>query len=287
MLMLQDGGKVVKERVTLTIDKDLLKRLDEFIDGTEIKNRSHAVELMLTKAMGHRRPKKAFILAGGKTTRLGEGGKDMPRPLLLVHGKPILEHLIELLKKYNITDIIISIGPRGDRIKEYFGSGLQLGVKITYVAEDQPQGTSGPLNLAKPYLHETFIMCNGDELKNINVDEMYAFHKNNNALATLALTTVEDPSNYGVVVMNGNKISDFIEKPSKKHPLSNLISAGFYIMEPDILDYVPTGYGKLEEDVYPKLSNMGKLYGYVFSGQWLDTSTQDKYKRAEKLWKGI
>ena len=166
----------MKERITLTIDTNILEQVDSKVDGLNIKNRSHAVELLLSQVLGNNRPKIAFILAGGKGTRLKPITNEIPKPLVPLHDKPILEHTIDLLKKFNIKNIILSIGFKGDKIREYFGNGKRFGVNITYVEEDSPLGTAGPLNLAKSLLTETFLMCNADELKNINLNDMYMFH---------------------------------------------------------------------------------------------------------------
>ena len=115
---------------------------------------------------------------------------------------------------------------------------------------------------------------------------MYMFHKDNKAIGTIALTTVEDPSRYGVVVLRGNKITSFIEKPNKGESPSNLINAGLYILEPEIIKYIPAGYAMLETDVFPKLAQEGKLFGYAFGGQWFDAGTPERYEKAIKEWKG-
>ncbi|PIN78250.1 hypothetical protein COV16_06130 [Candidatus Woesearchaeota archaeon CG10_big_fil_rev_8_21_14_0_10_34_8] len=277
----------MKERVTLTVEQNILESVDKKVDGLKVKNRSHAVELLLMKALDQNRPKKALILAGGKGTRLYPITKEIPKPLVPLHDKPILQHTIELFKKYGITDIIISIGYKGDKIKEYFGSGKRFGVDITYIEEQEPLGTAGPLNLARPLLTDTFVMCNADELKNIDLHEMYMSHKENSAKATIALTTVSDPSVYGVAKLTGNKILEFIEKPPKGTAPSNLINAGLYILEPSVLDYVPKGSSSIERDVFPNIAKDSKLFGFPFSGQWFDTGTLERYEVAMEHWKDI
>lgn len=272
----------MKERVTLTIDSEILKNIDEMVDQTHVKNRSHAVELLLIKGMGNRKPRKAVIFAGGKGIR--QKDELIPRPMIKVLHKPFLEYNIELLKKFGITDIFIIVGEGSAKIKQYFGSGIELGVKITYLEEAYPLGTAGALVLAKNYINETFIVCNGDELKNINLNELFNFHNTNGGIATIALTTIEDPSNYGVALLNGNKIMTFIEKPAKHNAISNLINAGLYIMDPKVFKYTPDGFGMIEQDVFPKLAGEGKLMGFVFSGQWFD-SEPGRLKKAEKEWK--
>ncbi|MFH1649517.1 MAG: nucleotidyltransferase family protein [Candidatus Woesearchaeota archaeon] len=275
----------MKDRVTFTIERDILRQVDNTIDGSTVKNRSHAVELLLIKALGQNRPRKALILAGGSASRLKQLSPDLPKPLVPVQGKPILEYNIEMLKKFDIKDIIVSIGMNGEKIKDYLGDGSKLGVKITYVEETNPLGTAGPLRLARPYLTETFIMMNGDELKDIDLIDMYEFHKGQRAQCTIALTTGESAADYGVAMLHGNKILSFVEKPSKKNAPSNLINAGCYIMEPSVIDLAPKGFGMLEQDIFPKLAKENKLYGYVFSGQWFDTNTVERYERAIKEWR--
>ena len=275
----------MKERITLTIEKEILGRVDKSVNGTDVKNRSHAVELLLTKAFGDNKPSKAIILAGGKGLRMKPMTNFLPKPMFRIQDKPILEHNIDLLKKHGIKDVIISIGYKGDHIKEYFGDGSQFGVNISYIEEDEPMGTAGPLNMLKGKINNTFILMNGDELKEIDLEDMFMFHRKNKSSATIALTTVEDPSSYGVAVMNGNKVMTFVEKPSKERAPSKLISAGLYILEPEVLKMIPDGYSMMENDVFPKLATNDKLLGYVFSGQWFDTGTPERFSLAEREWK--
>lgn len=275
----------MKERATFTLEASILKKIDGIIDGSSVKNRSHAVELLLLKALGEDKPSKALILAGGKGTRLKPITHEIPKPLVLVQGKPILQHNIELMRLNEIRDIIISIGYMGEKIKEYFGDGKRFGVSITYVEERKPMGTGGPLKMAKHLLDDTFVMCNGDELKDIDLFEMYKYHVDCKGLCTIALTTVDDPSSYGVPRLEGNRILAFMEKP--KSPPSNLINSGLYVLEPEVISMVPDGPCSIEKDLFPKLASQRVLYGYPFSGQWFDTGTLERYDRAIKEWKGF
>ncbi len=277
----------MKERVTLTLDSEILKEVDRRVDGFKIKNRSHAIELFLMQALGNSSPKVAIILAGGRGTRLAPITHELPKPLVPLHDKPLIQHILELLRKYNVKNIVIAIGYKGDKIKEHFGNGKRLGLNISYVEEDKPLGTAGPIKLARSFLNETFIACNADELKDIDLSDMYLSHKENKASATIALTTVEDPSAYGVAKLQGNKIQEFVEKPKKEKAPSNLINAGLYILEPEVIDYIPDGFAMLEKDVFPKLAQEGKLFGYPFSGQWFDTGTLERYEKAIKEWKDL
>ena len=231
--------------------------------------------------------KKALILAGGFGSRLKEMTKTTPKPMLSLQGRKILEYSIDLCKRYGITEIVISVFYLKEQIKDYFKEGNDFGVNITYVEEEQPLGTAGALSLCKHLFDEPFVMCNADELKDINVKELYDQHITSKAKATIALTRVPDPSQYGVVELNGKRIERFIEKPKKEETKSNLISAGFYIINPEVIDIIPKGFSMIEKDVFPKLASSGDLFGFEFSGQWFDTGTPERYAQAEKSWKGF
>ena len=275
----------MKERITITLDKNLINQIDKRIDGIDIKNRSQEIENLLSEALGTNIPGKAVLLVGGKGTRLRPLTDRTPKALLEVHKRAVTEHIFDLIKKYGIRDVILCVGHLKDKIKEYFGDGSKFGVNIIYIEEDKPLGTAGPLRLAKKYLKESFIVSNGDELKNINIPRMFRLHKRKDALATIALTTVDDPAQYGVARLDGSRIIEFVEKPS--HPPSNLINAGFYILEPEVINMIPDGFSMLEKDVFPRLAKMNRLRGFPFAGQWFDIGTIERYKSAEKQWKGI
>ncbi|HIE33884.1 MAG TPA: nucleotidyltransferase family protein [Candidatus Altiarchaeales archaeon] len=273
-------------KITVNLDDSLVGEIDRLIDNKKIKNRQEAVEHILSKLLIGNWVKKAVILAGGKGTRMRPFTYEMPKPLIPVQGKPLLQYIIELLRKYEIRNIILSTGYLGDKIKEYFGDGNKFGVKIEYVEEDEEMGTAGSLNLMKDKLNGTFLMFNGDVLANIDLHDLIKFHHENRGLATIALTPVRDPSRFGVANLRGNRILEFIEKP-KRTTKSKLINAGVYVLEPQVINYVPEGKVMMESDVFPKLAADGKLYGYPFDGQWFDTGTHEAYERAIKEWRGI
>lgn len=275
----------MKERVTITLDRQLIDQIDKRIDGVNIKNRSQEIEFLLSESLGAHIPSKAVLLIGGRGTRLKPLTDKTPKALLKVQGKTIVEHLFDLLKKYGIRDVILCVGYLKEQVKEYFGDGSSVGMNITYIEENEPLGTAGPLKSAKKYLTDSFIVSNGDELKNINIPRMFRLHKRKNALGTIALTTVDEPSHYGVARLDGSRIIEFIEKP--QNPPSNLINAGFYILEPEVIDMIPNGFSMLEKEVFPKLAHLGRLRGFPFAGQWFDIGNIERYKIAEKKWKGI
>ena len=278
----------MKERVTLTLDGNILSEVDRRVDGHKIKNRSHAIELLLMQSLGSAdMPKVAVILAGGVGTRLKPLTFEIPKPLVLLHDRTLLEHQFDLFKKHGIKNIIISIGYKGEKIRQAIGDGRRFGVNVSYIEESKPLGTAGPLKLARPMISGTFVAENSDELKEINLHDMYLFHKENKATVTIALTTVDNPSSYGVARMQGNRILEFVEKPKKDDAPSNLINAGLYMMEAEVLDYIGDGYCMLEKDVFPKLATEGRLFGYPFSGQWYNTGTLELYEQAIREWKDL
>ncbi|HIG98860.1 TPA: nucleotidyltransferase family protein [Candidatus Woesearchaeota archaeon] len=278
----------MKERVTLTLDGNILSEVDRRVDGHKIKNRSHAIELLLMQSLGSAdMPKVAVILAGGVGTRLKPITFEIPKPLVLLHDRTLLEHQFDLFKKHGIKNIIISIGYKGEKIRQAIGDGRRFGVNVSYIEESKPLGTAGPLKLARPMISGTFVAENSDELKEINLHDMYLFHKENKATVTIALTTVDNPSSYGVARMQGNRILEFVEKPKKDDAPSNLINAGLYMMEAEVLDYIGDGYCMLEKDVFPKLATEGRLFGYPFSGQWYNTGTLELYEQAIREWKDL
>jgi mannose-1-phosphate guanylyltransferase len=267
----------VKERVTVTIERSLLKVIDSSVDGMQVKNRSHAVELLIERALKQVLPSHAVILAGGDSKKL----------LKAVNGKPVILHNIELLSQYGVNTIFMLIG-KDPAVQEFLGDGSKYDVHITYFEEKEAMGTAGALNLIREQLTSSFILMNGDELKLVDLKDMFNFHKQHHGLCTIALTSVQDPSQYGVALLNGNYIVAFVEKPTGKNAPSNLISAGLYMLERDVLPYVPKGYARLETDVFPKLAKENKLIGYPFSGQYIDTDNEEGItERLTSIFKGI
>lgn len=275
----------MKSRITLTIDENILQKIDETIDGSIIKNRSHAFELMVRNKLQKNVPSKAILLAGGPGRFVKVNGKKTIQHLLRINNKTIIEQNLLLLKKYGIKEIIISLGEDQQEIEKELGSGSKLGLNIQYYKEKENLGTSGVIRELRNNFKTSFIVCNGDELKEINLKKLYTFHKNNKGMATISLTTTNNPSNYGVALLNGNNIIAFIEKPVKGSEPSKLINAGLYILDPSVIDLIPEGFSRFEYDVFPKLASQEKLNGFVFSGQWFDVDGIKQYEFAKKEWK--
>lgn len=274
-----------RERLTITLRRDIIKQVDKSVDGVRIRNRSHAIEYFLAKGFG---PKvsQALILTGGKGIKMRPFTYEMPKTMIPVHGRPILEHIVEHLREFNIRDIIISTDYLGEKIREYFGDGSKMGVRITYIENDKPTGTAPPLKLAKNFLAgNPFILWHGDVLADIDLMDLIDFHEEHKKLVTMALTSVIDPSEYGAVRLHGNNIVDFKEKAGKGPDISRLINAGIYVIDPNAIEYVPKKtISYLEKDVLPELIKKNNLCGYVFEGKWYDVSTPAIYAEVLKKW---
>lgn len=276
-----------REKLTVTIKKGLFPKIDSIVDGKKIRNRSHATEFLIEAGLGLNKVKKAVILAGGEGTRLRPFTYELPKALLPIKGKPMVQHVLDLLKSHGVTDIYLSVGYKGNQIEEYFGDGERFGLNIKYIREKTPLGTAGPLRVAEKDLNESFFIIWADCISDIDLTDFMHFHKENDGLATVALTTVDDTSRFGVASLKGSRIVGFVEKPPKGEAPSNLINSGIAIMEPEVIDrYLPKkGKSMVEQDIYPKLAKEGKLFGYPFEGQWFDTGTHEAYERAIKEWK--
>ena len=225
---------------------------------------------------------KAIILAGGLGERLRPLTDNTPKPLLPIRGIPIIEHAIDNFKKYGITNIILAIGYKSEQIKEYFGDGSKLGVNISYCIEDAPLGTGGAIKKAAENIKETFLAINGDNLCDVNWTEQIKLHRENNAKITLGLFPVEDVTQFGIARLEGNKLMEFIEKPTVEQAPSNLNNAGLYVIEPESLNILPQGKSSIERDCFEKLSSTGVVYAYKHNSQWFPTDNLEKYKKAEK-----
>ena len=169
--------------------------------------------------------KTAFILAGGRGTRLGSLTEEIPKPMIKVAGKPILHHMIDWFASYGVKRFVLAVHYKKESIIEYFGDGKRLAEELIYSEEKEPLGTGGPLKLAEKHLKERFIFANGDILTNFNLYDMMEHHRKNKAWLTTALKAVKDPKRFGVAELDGEKVTKFIEKPEV--PPTNFINRLF------------------------------------------------------------
>lgn len=270
---------------TITMRKDLVKKVDAVIDGSKIRNRSHALEYIVSSYFKPK-IKKALILAGGEGVKMRPFTYELPKSMLPIKGRPILDYTIELLREYDIRDIYIGIGHLGEKIKDHFGDGSKFGVRITYIEEKTKVGTGGAIKAALPLIGaEPFLLVWGDVLIDIDLNDLIAYHLERPAVMTVALTSVSDPTGYGSVRLHGETIVDYEEKPRKSKNVSHLVSAGVHVINPEISDFLLVKKNfMIEQDVIPKLIRNNVIKGYLFEGQWFDVGTPDIYQRAIKEW---
>jgi mannose-1-phosphate guanylyltransferase len=227
--------------------------------------------------------KTAFILAGGRGTRLGELTEEIPKPMIKVAGKPILHHMTDWFSSYGVKRFVLAIHYKKEKIIEYFGDGKELYEELIYTEETLPMGTGGALKLAEKHLKDTFIFANGDILTNFNLYDMMEFHFKHKALLTIALKAVKEPKRFGVAQLDGDRIEKFIEKP--EIPSSNFINAGICIAEPEIIKYIPPNkFCSFEREVIPLITEKRKTFGYKVLGPWIDIGLPEALKMADELW---
>ena len=222
---------------------------------------------------------QALILAGGQGTRLRPLTSTIPKPVVPLVGRPFISYMLVWLREHGVEDVILGCGFMADQVRSVLGDGSGLGIRLRYLEEPRPLGTGGALKFAEDLLDDRFFMLNGDVLTDIDLTEQLAQHERTGARATLALYPVDDPSAYGLVRLDADgSVRDFVEKPGPEELDTNLISAGAYILERDVLDgMAPAGTNiSIERDVFPTLIGRG-LYGYEASGYWLDIGTPDRY----------
>ncbi len=286
---LEFGATIMeRERITITIRQDLLRQVDSTIDHVRVRNRSHAIEALVSRSLGAQLS-TAVVLAGGKGLKMRPFTYELPKSMIPVHDQPILEHILELLRSHNVRHAILLTDYLGQKIEQHFGDGKKFGIQITYVRSKDSQGTAGALLSAQALLTQLgqpFYLLHGDVLAELNLSEMAEFHNAQGRKATMALTSVADPSAYGAVKLSGTAVVDFHEKPLTGPAVSRLINAGVYILEPSLLTLLPASkkVAYLEEDLFPPLIDQRQLTGYLFEGKWFDISTPETYERALKEW---
>ncbi len=226
---------------------------------------------------------KAVIMAGGFGTRIQPLTSNMPKPMIPLANRPIMLHIVELLKKHGITDLVMLLYHQPDVIKNFFRDGTDFGVKIDYVTPLQDMGTAGAVKCAEKYLNERFLVISGDLLTDFNLKKIIDFHTDNKALATITLTPVKDPLQFGVVITDKHKrITQFLEKPGWGEVISDTINTGIYVLESEIFQFIPEGENfDFSQDLFPfLLENKYPLFGYPVKGYWRDIGNTDSYREA-------
>ncbi len=225
---------------------------------------------------------KAVILAGGLGVRLHPYTYEVPKPMLLVGNKPILERLIEHYSYCGIKEFILAVGYKKEHIKDYFGDGSRLGVKITYSEEEVLLDTGGALKKAQPLVgNETFVCSVGDILTTVDLRKVIEFHRKEGGIGTIVVKKHSFPIDYGIVEFQDGKISSFVEKPHEER----FVNTGIYVFEPKIFDYIPPNTPiSLEKEILPKVLKAGeKLNAYVTTSFWMDVARPSDYELAKSM----
>ena len=228
---------------------------------------------------------KAVVMAGGEGSRLRPLTINRPKPMVPIVDRQVMAQIIELLKLHGITEIVVTIQYLANVIQDQFGDGSAYGVHIEYSLEEQPLGTAGSVKNAEHLLQEPFVVISGDALTDFDLGRVIAFHRERGAVATITLTRVPNPLDYGVVIMNERaEIQQFLEKPSWGEVFSDTVNTGIYVFDPRVLRFitpgVPTDWSK---DVFPQMLRAGDApLGYVAEGYWTDVGTIEEYMRANR-----
>ncbi|MFA5856729.1 MAG: nucleotidyltransferase family protein [Candidatus Pacearchaeota archaeon] len=237
---------------------------------------------------------KAIILCAGKGERMRPLTKDIPKPLIPIDNKPVLEYAIKNCKKHGINEIAINTSYLPEKIKEYFGTGEKFGVKIRYSFEDELLGTSGALNNFRDFFNETFFIIYGDNITNLDLKKMLEFHKKKESYATLFIykeKLLDEKTTPGAIVIDEDKrVIQMIENPTEneKKELEKIpyerkfINAGVYILEPEILKNIPEGFSDFAKDIFPKLIKNQKVYGYIEECYFKEVGQMHRYLIAKK-----
>ncbi|HEX2043568.1 MAG TPA: sugar phosphate nucleotidyltransferase [Acidimicrobiales bacterium] len=228
---------------------------------------------------------KAVIMAGGEGTRLRPLTSNLPKPLMSLVNRPMMEHIVRLLKRHGFDDIVVTVAFMPQTIRSYFGDGSDFGVRMVYATEETPLGTAGSVGNAKEELDEPFLVISGDVLTDVDLGAIVDFHKDRGAMATIALKSMEDPLEFGIVITRDDgSIERFLEKPGWGQVFSDTVNTGIYVLEPEIFDFIPPDESvDFSEDVFPAILEAGKpLFGYTVEGYWEDVGTLDAYLGAHR-----
>lgn len=224
-------------------------------------------------------------MAGGEGTRLRPMTANQPKPLLPIINRPIMEHVLRLLRRHGYTEVVVTVQFLAALIRNYFGDGDELGMTLHYATEDVPLGTAGSVKNAADKLREDrFLVISGDALTDIDLTDMLRFHRENRALVTIGLKRVPNPLEFGIIIVDENgRIQRFLEKPTWGQVFSDTVNTGVYIMEPSVLDEIAPGQPvDWSSDIFPLLLERGcRLFGYVAEGYWEDVGTHESYLKAQ------
>lgn len=226
----------------------------------------------------------AVIAAGGKGTRVAAVNSSVPKPLLRINGKPVLEHQIECLKRQNITRITLTIGYMGEQIRNYFEDGSRWGVELEYLYEDVPLGTAGALYYLKDRIEEDFLFINGDLIFDVDLHRLMAFHKEHHAAATLLTHPNDHPYDSGLVVANGDGcVTGWLTKEDARSWYRNCVNAGIHVLSPRLLKDIPAHQKTdLDRDILRPRIPFGEIFAYISPEYVKDMGTPDRIEAVER-----
>ncbi|MGB6365198.1 MAG: sugar phosphate nucleotidyltransferase [Thermoanaerobaculia bacterium] len=271
-----------KSRLTITLPPDLVQRLDRMIDHQTVRNRSHAIELLIRQGL---MPEvtTAIVLAGGEHQGIGNPA------LAPVGGQALILLTLRHLVGFGIRNVLLLAGRSEPEIREVLGSGQGLGLTIQYLEEERPLGTAGALKSAEPHLPDSpVLVVHGDVLTDIDISELITFHLSEGCLATMAVKPRNAEKECGQVMLQGNRITDFYDN-GKEQGIS-IVNTGLYVLQPEVFGMIEEGKeSRLETDVFPTLARMGELSAFFFQGIWYDIRNEENYQRAKARWqqKGV
>jgi mannose-1-phosphate guanylyltransferase / phosphomannomutase len=227
---------------------------------------------------------KAVVMAGGEGSRLRPMTANQPKPLLPVVNRPLMEHVLRLLKKHGFDETVVTVQFLASLVRNYFGDGAELGMDLSYATEERPLGTAGSVkNAAAALADDTFLVISGDALTDIDLSAVVRAHRERGSLVTVCLARRPDPLEFGIVITGEDgRVERFLEKPSWGQVFSDTVNTGIYVMEPEVLATVPWGeVVDWSADVFPALVAAGApVHGQVVEGYWEDVGTHDSYRRA-------
>jgi mannose-1-phosphate guanylyltransferase/phosphomannomutase len=223
---------------------------------------------------------KAVVMAGGQGTRLRPLTSNQPKPMLPIVGEPMMQHILRLLRRHGFTDVVVTVQFLASVVRNFFGDGSDLDLNLTYATEEQPLGTAGSVKNAESMLTETFLVISGDAVTDFDLTEAVRYHREKGAAVTVLLQRVPDPLEFGIVITaEDGRIERFLEKPGWGEVFSDQINTGIYVIEPDVLSFIPPGEDfDFAHDLFPLLLDKGMpLYGYVAAGEWTDVGNLEAY----------
>ncbi|HEX6544081.1 MAG TPA: mannose-1-phosphate guanyltransferase [Ktedonobacterales bacterium] len=226
---------------------------------------------------------KAVVMAGGEGSRLRPLTVSRPKPMVPIVGRPVMEHILNLLKRHGITDVVVTVQYMASAIEDYFGDGSQFGMHINYSREEVPLGTAGSVKNAEDMLDEPFLVISGDALTDFDLGKIIKFHNDNRSVATLTLAHVANPLEYGVIITDDRgHIRQFLEKPSWSEVFSDTINTGIYVLDPMIFDYIEKDTAvDFSQDLFPMMLEKGDpIYGFIADGYWCDIGNLATYMQA-------